>query len=54
MVALVERMLALHKRSGHTPQEKEMLAREIEATDAQIDRLVYGLTEAEIRIVEAE
>jgi hypothetical protein len=32
-----------------------MLAREIESTDAQIDRLVYelyGLTEAEIRIVE--
>jgi hypothetical protein len=55
MVALVERMLALHKQSAHTPQKQEMLAREIEATDAQIDRLVYelyGLTEAEIRIVE--
>jgi hypothetical protein len=49
-------MLNLHKRSFHTPQEKKMLAREIEATDAQIDKLVYelyGLTEEEIRIVEA-
>ena len=57
MVSLVERMLELHKRSARTPQEKEMLAREIEATDAQIDRLVYelyGLTEEEIRIVEGD
>jgi hypothetical protein len=48
-------LLELHQRSGRTPQEKEMLVREIEATDAQIDRLVYelyGLTEEEIRIVE--
>jgi len=32
-----------------------MIQREIEATDAQIDRLVYelyGLTEEEIRVVE--
>jgi len=39
-----------------TPQEKEMIRREIEATDHAIDALVvqlYGLTEAEIRIVEA-
>ena len=38
-----------------TPQEKEMLQREIEATDQAIDQLVYklyGLTEDEIRIVE--
>ena len=55
MVSLVERMLALHKQSPNTPQEKEALKREIEATDSQIDRLVYelyGLTEEEIRIVE--
>jgi hypothetical protein len=47
-------MLELHKQSARTPQEQEMLAREIEATDAQIDRLVYelyGLTEEEIRII---
>ena len=55
MVSLVERMLALHKRKPATPQEQERLAREISATDAEIDRLVYelyDLTEEEIRIVE--
>ena len=37
------------------PNEKAMLQRQIESTDAQIDKLVYalyGLTEEEIRIVE--
>ena len=55
MVALVERMLALHARTALTPQEQASLAREIAATDRQIDRLVYelyGLTEEEIKIVE--
>ena len=55
MVALVERMLELHRRTPLTPLEQDHLAREIAATDAQIDRLVYelyGLTEEEIRIVE--
>jgi hypothetical protein len=55
MVSLVERMLSLHKQSARTPQEKEMLQREIESTDQAIDSLVYqlyGLTEAEINIVE--
>jgi hypothetical protein len=40
-----------------TPQEKEMIQREIESTDRAIDRLVYelyGLTEEEIRIVEGK
>jgi hypothetical protein len=57
MVLLVERMLALHRRSARTPQEKEMTQREIESTDGQIDRLVYelyGLTEEEIKIVEGK
>jgi len=57
MVALVERMLELHKRTPQTPQEQERLAAEIRATDAAIDKLVYelyGLTEDEIRIVEGE
>jgi hypothetical protein len=57
MVSLVDRMLALHKQSPRTPQEKEGLAREIEATDGQIDRLVYelyGLTEEEVRVVEGK
>ncbi|MBE7435829.1 MAG: hypothetical protein HS100_18070 [Anaerolineales bacterium] len=62
MVSLVERMLALHKtplqsplKGGRTPQEQEMLKREIEATDKAIDALVYelyGLSEEEIRIIE--
>ncbi len=49
-------MLDLHKRQGRTPQEAERLKREIDATDRQIDSLVYqlyGLTEEEIKIVEA-
>ena len=57
MVGLVEGMLALHKRQAEArlPQEKEMIQRQIQATDGQIDRLVYelyGLTEEEIKIVE--
>ena len=49
-------MLALHKQTPHTPQEQELVKREIESTDRQIDALVYelyGLTEEEIRIVES-
>ena len=57
MVSLVETMLELHKRlaSAKTPQEKEMLSRQIKSTDGAIDRLVYGLyglTEEEVKIVE--
>ena len=55
MVALVGQMLALHKASAHTPQEKERLTRQIESADRAIDALVYalyGLTEEEIRVVE--
>lgn len=57
MVKLVEQMLALHKQvsAAKTPHEKTCLDRQIAATDAQIDRLVYelyGLTEEEIGIVE--
>jgi len=57
LVSLVERMLALHKQSARTPQEKEMIRREIESTDRAIDALVYelyGLSEEEIRIVEGK
>ena len=57
MVALVERMLALHQRSARTPQEKEMIQREIESTDGAIDALVYelyGLSPEEIAIVEGK
>jgi hypothetical protein len=57
MVTLVERILELHKRQAATRTEtdRELYARQIEATDREIDRLVYklyGLTENEIAIVE--
>ena len=58
MVPLVETMLDLHRRlpSVSTDHEKTLLERQIEATDRQIDTLIYelyGLTGDEIRIVEA-
>jgi hypothetical protein len=54
---LVERMLALHQQltAAKMPNEKTHFQRQIEATDREIDRLVYelyGLTEEEILIVE--
>ncbi len=58
IVALVERMLNLQKKlaAAKNPNDKTNLQRETEATDRQIDQLVYklyGLTEEEIKIVEA-
>ena len=58
MVQLVEQMLALHKqlsdfRTGH---DQTLIQRQIDATDRQIDKLVYQLyelTEEEIAVVEA-
>ena len=57
MVALVERMLELHKQkqSANSEAARQRLEREINVTDKQIDALVYelyGLTEEEIKIVE--
>jgi hypothetical protein len=57
MVALVDQMLSLHKSlsAAKSPPDKEALQRRIDATDRQIDRLVYelyGLTDDEIKIVE--
>jgi hypothetical protein len=56
MLELVQSMLDLHKlASAGTDHDKTLLARQIEATDRQIDMLVYelyGLTEEEIGIVE--
>ena len=57
MVALVERMLDLHKKlaAATIPADKTLYQRQIEATDRQIDALVYGLyglTEEEIAVVE--
>jgi len=58
MVSLVDRMLSLHKqlKEVRTPYEQTSLQRQIEATDRQIDALVYelyGLAEEEIKIVES-
>ncbi len=49
--------MTLHEQlaAAKTPTAKTVLQRQIEATDRQIDRLVYelyGLTEEEIGIVE--
>lgn len=57
MVQLVEQMLALHKQlpEAKTGHEQTLLQRQIDATDKQIDKLVYelyNLTEEEIAIVE--
>jgi hypothetical protein len=59
MVQLVEQMLSLHKqlpdtKAGH---DQTHLQRQIDATDRQIDKLVYelyGLTEEEIAVVEGK
>ena len=50
-------MLSLHKQlpAAKTGQDKTAIQRQIDATDREIDRLVYelyGLTEDEIKIVE--
>ncbi len=58
MVTLVDQMLALHKSLAAAESQREgtVLGRQIEATDGEIDRLVYdlySLSEEEIAIVEA-
>ena len=57
IVKLVEKMLALHQQIAvaKTPQDTNLLQRQIAATDKQIDQLVYqlyGLTDEEIALVE--
>ena len=57
IVALVEKILALHQQlaAAKTPQDTTLLQRQIDATDRQIDQLVYalyGLNEKEIALVE--
>jgi len=59
MVALVDRMLDLHKRlpEAKTKADRDLLERQIAATDDEIDALVYelyGLTDEEIAIVRGE
>ncbi len=57
MVEFVESMLKLHKdlQSAKTDHDKKLIQRQIDATDKQIDQLVYelySLTDKEIQIVE--
>ncbi|MFB3918311.1 MAG: Eco57I restriction-modification methylase domain-containing protein [Terriglobales bacterium] len=57
LVCLVETMLSLQSRvlRSRTEQERSVLQRQVDATDRQIDQLVYqlyGLTDEEIAIVE--
>ncbi len=59
IVSLVDQMLELNRRLAESkvPQTTEMLRRQIESTDRQIDQLVYrlyDLTAEEIKIVESE
>jgi len=59
MVKLVEQMLALNKKlaTAKTGHEQTSLQRQIDATDRQIDALVYelyGLNENEIKIIEKQ
>ena len=54
----VEQMLTLNKQAAEgslPPQKAEQLKRQIDATDREIDKLVYqlyGLTDEEIRLIE--
>ena len=57
MAKLVDSMLALHEHlaAAKSESQKTVIQRQIDATDAEIDRLVYdlyGLTAGEIAIVE--
>lgn len=57
MVKLVDTMLQLHPRlaAAKSAHDRDLIQRQIDATDQQIDALVYqlyGLTDEEIKIVE--
>jgi type I restriction-modification system DNA methylase subunit len=59
LVKYVASMLSLHKQltGAKSEAQKELVERQIDATDAEIDKLVhelYGLTEDEIKIVEGD
>jgi hypothetical protein len=59
MVTLVERMLSLHERltEAKIEGERTVVQHQIDATDRQIDQLVYALydlTDEEIEIVEQQ
>ena len=55
MVELVERMLDLHRQADLTVVQRGVVEQRIEATDREIDALVYrlyGLSDDEVRVVE--
>ena len=55
IVALVERMLDLHRKAGLTAVQRGVVEQRIEAVDREIDELVYelyGLSEDEVAVVE--
>ena len=57
MISLVDSMLILHKQLAHAKSaaQKEIIHRQIDSTDKEIDQIVYelyGLTKEEIKIVE--
>jgi hypothetical protein len=59
MISLVEQMLTLNKQltAAKIPHEQETLKRQVEATDKQIDKLVYelyGLIDEEVKIIESQ
>jgi len=59
IVRMAGRMLSLHKQLARpsAPHDKEVIQRQIDAADREIDRLVYelyGLTEKEVAIVEED
>ncbi|MGA2630753.1 MAG: hypothetical protein ABSG54_11125 [Terriglobia bacterium] len=59
MVTLVDSMLGLHKQlaAAKSAAQKAIMQRQIDATDAEIDRLVYdlyGLTAKGIALVEGQ
>jgi hypothetical protein len=59
MVQLVKQILDLHKQlpNAGTGHDKTLIQRKIDATDRQIDKLVYelyGLSEEEIAVVEGK
>jgi hypothetical protein len=59
MLDLAESMLTLHQRlaAAKSIAQKDVIQRQIDAADAEIDRLVYdlyGLTTEEIALVEEE
>ena len=57
MIKLVDSMLTLHKQLAEAKSvaQKEIIQRQIDSTDKEIDQIVYelyGLTKEEIKIVE--